>query len=375
MRWAARSALPGLLAKAATLHAPRARRIEACSRRAATLWALLAAASACTSANEPPRPGERAHEAASVERPSARDAGPRGAASDAAPTATQLADAGARTLPAQRAPRLTLRSVTGEVRANGVPLAAASELAGDSELVLARGAELRFALDDFAELALTGPATARVAPDAEPALLLREGLLRVDCAPRAARSTTSALWLATESARLDVVQSARFVLRARAGRAGELSVVSGYVDVRERGDQALTLARGARCLGADARPRNGVFSELAQAEQALATRALCAPTRLVSVAEPLRAALSELERSEAHERTLLAEHRQRAAAGDPRASEPPRELAVLASELLTQRARARALQASFEAERLAASLDAEQRALIERARRLAPYRE
>jgi len=298
---------------------------------------------------------------------------------------SEPAPSAAATAPARRsAPvhTLSVRSVRGELAlssASAAQLAPGSVLREPSELHLQEGAVLELALDDHAAIRLRGPARLLLLPEGEPALLVREGLVTVDCAPRSARATSSALWLATPTGRLDIVQGARFVLRARAERASELAVVSGHVDVRELG-AARTLVGGGepRCVGAAslARSKRPELAQLERAEQLLSASSACAATRVkVALAGPLTAALSALEASREQERALLAEHQRLLAEHAPQAQAVPRQLAELAAKGLGELETARALRASYEAEQLGRRASDEAESLTARARTHAPYRD
>jgi hypothetical protein len=253
-----------------------------------------------------------------------------------------------------------------------------SELAPDSELSLSPGTTLELTLDDYAAIRVLGPAFVRLLPDGEPALIVREGLVTVDSAPRAARSTSSAFWLATPAVRLDVVQGARFVVRARAARASELAVISGHVELRSHEASVLLVGAGElRCLGEGmlAPTRAGPpLLHLERAELALQARSSCS-AKPVSLghAEPLENALALLGQNRAEEQALLAEHGKLVAAHAPEAQALPAKLATLAAGGLQQLQRARALRASFEAAQLSLPPGEQATRLRELARTLAPY--
>lgn len=275
-------------------------------------------------------------------------------------------------------PRLFVRDLRGPIRDLG-GLAEASELLADQTLVLSRGDDVVLALDDYARIRLFGPARVQLLPEREPALLVYEGLVSVDCAPRAARSTHSAFWLADRHARLDVAASARFVLRASTDGPSELAVVSGSVDVAVPSEpRELTLGGESRCLGRSSAPSKS-YVELAAAERALRVASACGKRGgdAMQLASVLASALTKVERYRSEERALLEQHAfaLRSGTGDPEGVR--RQLAVLSAALLRERERGRALRASYEASRLttdaadaAASLQAE---LTQRARALLPY--
>jgi hypothetical protein len=258
---------------------------------------------------------------------------------------------------------------------------------------LERGASLALALDDFAALRVEGPALVSLLPEGEPALLLREGTVVLDVAPRGREATTSAVWLATPVARLDVADGARLVLRAHPARASELAVVSGHVRVegRQEGEPALLTAGGRRCLTQRGGHTydDGRFATLEAAERALAKTsppcAAAARTRGAALRASVAAACATVHSAEERERRLLAEHARRLAAvkalgaarerrNDARARELQGELARGAAVLHRGRERARALRAQLEALLLGRAPDPTEAALREQARAVAPYR-
>jgi hypothetical protein len=303
----------------------------------------------------------------------------QGAAAGAAPRADATMPARTPVSPARVEARLFVRELRGPVRDLGA-LAEGSELTPDHALVLARGDDVVLALEDYARIRLFGPARVQLLPEREPALLVHEGVVSVDCAPRAARSTHSALWLADRHARLDVAASARFVLRASADKPSELAVVSGSVDVAPLvGVRELTLGGESRCLGSTNEPSKA-HVELAAAERALRSGSGCGKggADRMELAGVLARALGKLERYRGEERALLEQHAfaLRSGSGDPESVR--RNLAVLSAALLRERERGRALRASYEASRLATANEAAgspEVELSERARTLIPYRE
>jgi hypothetical protein len=218
-----------------------------------------------------------------------------------------------------------------------------------------------------------------VLPSGQPALLLREGALSLDVAPRGVHGTHSAFWLATPLGRVDVADSARLVVRASRRGAGELAVVTGHAQLA-RPDVALPLNAGAaHCVGPSAVPvLSRPFATLEQAVEVFASGPSCAGRAGAEPGQAERAlerALDAVQQRERSELSLLAEHTHLVAVGDPRATAVRTVLAGSAGVLLHERAWATALRSQLEALLLGLSPTARQAKLLERANALAPYRD
>jgi hypothetical protein len=244
-------------------------------------------------------------------------------------------------------------------------------------LSLARGARLTLSLDDYVRVELTGPALARVLPGGRPALFVREGALTVDVAPRGRHGTESAFWLVTPLARVDVNDSARLFVRVADRGAGELVVVSGHAQLALPESPRLLAAGTAHCVGKDglsalSRP----FSTLEEAAQVFSRGPSCAGRSGTDGALRERAlsdALDAVQQREQSEVSLLAEHARLVSLGDTRAQAVRGVLAGSAAVLVRQRAWATAQHAQLEAWLLGRAPTPSQKALLQRAFRLAPH--
>jgi hypothetical protein len=247
----------------------------------------------------------------------------------------------------------------------------------DAPLLLTRGARLTLSLDDYVRVELTGPALARALPGGRAALLVHEGALTVDVAPRGVHGTQSAFWLATPLARVDVADSARLVVRVSSKGAGELVVVSGHAQLALPESAQLLAAGAAQCVGpgglsALSRP----FSTLDQAAQLFASGPSCAGRTGTDAGQRERAladALDAVQQRERSEVSLLAEHARLVAVGDARAQAVRSALAGSAAVLLRERAWAAVQHAQLDAWLLGRAPTATEKDLLERAHRLAPY--
>ena len=293
----------------------------------------------------------------------ARDGG-LDAANAAAPTA--------RTTP--REPGFRVRGLRGSVvGTSSLP----EEIPRDYALELLADSTLTLALADYAVVRLHGPALVTLMPEGEPALYLRQGLVSIDSAPRAARVAARPLWVATPAARVEVVESARLVVRAHPDFSSELVVVSGDASVTH-GEEPLLLAAGdMRCLSRPAAksPRRRLPT-LEEAERVLGTSKSCPakPRDDRAVRErALDAACDAIEQAEERERMLLAMHAGLATARDVRAQSVQAQLARIGALRVRQRERVRALRAQLAAALLGATPTPIEAALLTRARALAPY--
>ena len=298
-------------------------------------------------------------------------------ASDAVPPAI-----GAAALPPASAGvhhQLRVSALSGRARNDAAPLTLDTRLAEGALLQLERGARVTLALDDYVRLVLLGPLLVRVLPDGQPALLLREGALSLDVAPRGVHGTHSAFWLATPLARIDVADSARLVVRASARGAGELAVVSGRALLAQP-ELALPLNAGsAHCVGPSgltelSRP----FATLEQAVATFASGPSCAGRTGADLGQRERAlesALATVERREQSELALLAEHSRLVARADPRAAGLRSVLAGSAGLLMHERGWATAQRSLLEALLLGHNPTVRQTTLLEGAHKLAPYRD
>lgn len=352
----------------------------------AAACALLGLCAACSTPSQP-----SSHEAAASS--SVRDASLAAIAAEQSPqaeSAARLVDASAQgtapspsppspaaLLPATPRPRFQVRALTGRVSRGDTPLEQGAMLDDDAQLSLARGARLTLSLDDHVRVELTGPARVRALPRGQPALLVREGALTVDVAPRGRHGTHSAFWLATPLARVDVADSARLVVRVSPKGAGELVTVSGHAQLSLPEASQLLAAGAAHCvgpegLGALSRP----FSTLEQAAQVFASGPSCAGRAGTDGARRERelvSALDAVQQREQSEVSLLAEHTRLVALGDARAQAVRTVLAGSAAVLVRERAWAATQHAQLDAWLLGRAPTPAQKALLERAYRLAPY--
>lgn len=280
--------------------------------------------------------------------------------------------------PLERAPRATrvmrVSALAGSVRTDA-PLTVGSEVGRDARLELGRAARLTLTLDDHVEVEIVGPALVRVLPDGEPALLLREGRLAVDVAPRGMRGHT-AFWLATPLARIDVVDSARLVTRAGSTGAGELLVVSGHAYLAQADQAQLLRAGAAHCIGLAGPvplPRGAATMVDALQRVSGAACSRSARGRADARAPMLEAALELVQAHQEQELAQLAEHTRRISLGGQGAEAMRRGLAHSAAQLARERGRAAALRAQLEAGLLADAPSAAHGATLARAAQLAPY--
>ena len=270
-----------------------------------------------------------------------------------------------------------LRVVASEGSVTGVDSEAGLAGARPQLVRLARGARLQLALADHTRLTVEGPATLRVAPDDQPALLLREGVVSVDAAAPVRADLSSTLWIATPSARFETGQRARFVLRA-GPRASMLALVSGGVRVRQR-DRVQDLAAGGdvtHCLGARARwSHASLTGKLEQRAQRITKLPPCAggvsePTDALLAAE-LEALLTRQQQSEARVRATLADHARRADSAPRAAAAQQRALAQQAAAAMQLGDELRARRSVLSARRLGSTPKA-LADLLARAREAAP---
>ncbi len=284
----------------------------------------------------------------------------------------------------RQAPRVRVVAVAGQASSRAEAPGPAGALAVGqtferaARIELGRGAHVELALDDYVALRIQGPAMVSLLPDGEPALLVREGLVAVDCA-RTGRAGASPLWLALPTGRIEIADSVRLVVRAHALAASPLAVVSGHalVEPTDSAQEPTLLGPSeARCLGSrEARPWSGHFTTLEAAEQALATSAPCAPDEVATemyLTSALASALSQVDEAGARERTLLAEHARRVAARWGSALEVQAKLARSAASLQRARQKALALRAQLSALLLGGAPTQDENALLERARRVLP---
>jgi hypothetical protein len=321
---------------------------------------------------------ERSAAAAHTPAASRPDAAPPSAdAASAAPTGSGLS---APALPSAEARhQLRVAAQTGRVRSGAAPLVEGMELAADTTLQLERGARLTLSLDDYVRLSLQGPCLARVLPGGQPAILMREGALSLDVAPRGVHGTHSAFWLGTPLARVDVADSARAFVRVSTKGGGELVLVSGHAQLAGPESVLLLAAGSAHCVGTDglsllSRP----FTTLEQAAQVFSSGPSCAGRAGTDSARRealLSAALDAVQQREQSEVSLLAEHVRLVSLGDPRAQGVRSVLAGSAAVLVRERAWARAQHAQLSAWLIGRTPTTQQQALLARAHVLAPFQE
>jgi len=275
---------------------------------------------------------------------------------------------------APREPGFRVRALRGRVVGTG---ALPEEVPRDYELKLDDDSTLTLALADYAVVRVHGPAVVTLMPEGEPALYLRQGLVSIDSAPRAARANERPLWLATAAARVEVVESARLVVRAHLDFSSELVVVSGHARVTYAEEPLALDAGEARCLSRPlAKSARRRLPTLEEAERVLATSKSCPPKprdERAARQRALDAACAAIEQAAERERMLLAVHAGLAAARDARAQSVQAQLARLGALRVRQRERARALRAQLATALLGATATPSEATLLPRARALAPY--
>lgn len=288
--------------------------------------------------------------------------------------------------------RVLARSGAMKDAAEDTALAEGTLLRRDRMVQLARGERLELGLDAYGTVRVHGPARLLLLPEGAPALLVREGVVSIDCATPPGRRATSALWLATPHVRLDVAESARFVVRV-SEHATAFSLLSGQVTPTPGSPLAAGEARCFSALGHDKLTLRGRAS-LESTERRLATQAPCERairrTQGVRVEAALELALDSVQSGVERERKLLAEHGRTRDADAGAALQA--EIAHASADLLRVREEGRALRARYEAAHLGEPLPKQASAPVERpalggerkrplpplpvrARTLLPYRE
>ncbi|MDB4988905.1 MAG: hypothetical protein JWN04_4083 [Myxococcaceae bacterium] len=252
---------------------------------------------------------------------------------------------------------MRVSAVVGAVHGQGVALAPDVELSEACTLSLERGASITLSLHDYVRVHIVGPALAQLLPEGEPAVLLREGLVTLDVAPRGARAITSAFWLATPTLRLDVPDSVRVAIRAFPDSASELSVVSGYLTVSQPRQPLAVPAGSSVCVSlvqAKLVPLHMATLELALAS--LSKARSCAPAARTSDDALERAhhsAAAAVAAAAEREREQLAEHHRQVSVDAGAALQLREQLAHLGAELTHLSDLSQALRAQHAARALA----------------------
>jgi hypothetical protein len=308
----------------------------------------------------------------------AQGRGPRALLDETSPAKAPDASTHERRAVGSHTLRVQALSGTVEGAHEGEPphaLAPGGVLTLPTTLTLARGARLTLALDEHVRLALRGPLVAQALPDHAPALLVREGTLTVEVAPRGKR-LGAAFWLASPLARIDVAESARFFMRVAPRGGGVLALVSGHVQIAREAGALLLASVVARCITpAGLIDLNRPFGTLAEAEQTFGQGPSCAPNggapRDVR-SQALGRALDAVQAGSGREAALLAEHERLVTLHDPGSRVLREQLARSAAVLSRQRRWAAALRAQREAGLLGRAPTDAQRSELARARALAP---
>ncbi|MFT3921132.1 MAG: hypothetical protein QM778_01225 [Myxococcales bacterium] len=279
--------------------------------------------------------------------------------------------------------RPTIGAHSGELHSSAA-LDEGARLAADTLVTLAEKAQLVLQFPGGASVKVLGPARLAV-PAGELGLLLRQGTVSVDL-EFSALHPESGFWLATPSARLELVHGGRFVVRAFEYGGSALSVVTGPLAVTPAGGEGQApkaLAAGAKAqLAADGksefssvarRPGAGISLHLQTEEVRLAALPerrgadLSAATRSASA---VAAACDAVVTARTEEHTLQARHRALVAQKDPGAMEVQRALAAQGARSFEARRALEKRLSLLEAERLEAGSQGLASPEIARAREL-----
>lgn len=289
-------------------------------------------------------------------------------------------------MPAARAPdtRPTIGQSSQEV-AGEVSLQRGAKLPLDTTVALPDEASLELHFPGGASVRVLGPARVAV-PTGEAGLLLNTGTASVDL-ERGALHPGSGFWLSTPSVRIDLVQGARFAVRAFGDASSEFTVVSGGVVITSAGAELASAPRHAGAGGrilADGRlvgPAAGHIGQpvpkpplhlqteearlAALAERSAAKGAEPSPAKAV-----LEAACEQVVTSLTRERELQSQHRALLANKDPAAMQLQRELAQQGARTFEARRTLEKRLSHLEADSLGSGTDGLSSPLIARAREL-----
>lgn len=307
-------------------------------------------------------------------RTPSRDGGAPDVRPIATPSLSPSTEPDAAFVPADRAPLtatdLQVMAMDGTV--SGIALDAAVD--ADRRVRLGPADAVTLSLGDYVRLRVLGPGTLQLAPEGAAALLLREGTVVVDVAPRGARAGERAIWIGTPGGLLEVAHAARFVVHAHADGASTVSVVSGNLRLSQGEEDTMLVADDARCLApGSVRHLPLVVGNLEARTARLRQAPSCAGRSPGDVAKQdaaLAAKLDALAAKKALAARLVAEH---ARAVSAHADAAPLQAALAREAAAVERlsAQVRAARVGVDA-RLADDEGA--RALRARARALAPYR-
>ncbi len=320
----------------------------------------------------------------------ARDSAPQ--APPAAPASPARPLSAARPLQAPPAiarpdTRPTVVRVAESARVQGtLALASGAKLPLDAAVVVPPGASLDLHFPGGASVRVVGPA--RVASPAGPTgLLVNEGTVTVDL-ELSALHPGSGFWLATPRTRIDLVQGARFALRAFADRSAKLVAVSGMLTLTTLNADASAptrLAAGARAtvspegsvevrpIAARAdKPREPLHLQREEARlHGLPERPATRQAAAMGGARPMvEAACEAVVASMTREQELSARHRALVAQNDSRAMEVQRELARQGAHTFAVRRTLGKHLSLLEAESLSQGTSPSSTPLIARAREL-----
>jgi len=251
---------------------------------------------------------------------------------------------------APRDERPQLGKSSGEIAGQG-DLAEGAKLEVDVPLTLGADARLDLRFPGGASVTVSGPAQVAV-PAGERGLLVHAGTVSVDL-EWAASHPDSGFCLATPAARLELVHGGRFVVRAFADLASQVSVVNGPLalsPVGAEGASARPLGAGARVsvrpdgeLALSTAPRGpqGPVALHLQAEESR-LRGLPEPTPAGAPVEThsasaVQAACERVVSAITQERALQARHRALVAKQVPGAMDVQRELAAQAAQTFAAR--------------------------------------
>ncbi len=272
--------------------------------------------------------------------------------------------------PPFRGPILSLHKK--EARSAGV-IAPGKRAAPAQLAVLEDGDLLNLDFGCGARAQVSGPAIVAVSGRSDQGLLVRQGLLRVELPPGAAKPG-AACWLASPALRMELPRAARFALRVHEDGRTQIAVVSGRVTVatgtlsaeEDSGTQALEAGRLLEAnLTSATTPRVVTGpSTLEAALSLLAAKARAARTvtakqlsdslenrLLPGLKAQIGRAASQLERA----RTLDQQHRLLVSARDPQAMVVQRQIAEQAAHTFVARRSLDAALSRVEAARLNAT--------------------
>ena len=237
------------------------------------------------------------------------------------------------------------------------PLAQGERLDANRVLSLKAGGELTLDFARGARVVVRGPAQVVVGPRAEEALLLKTGTLSVDLPP-SAPTEGSGFWLATPSARLELVRGGRLVVRAFSDGSSAAFVVSGSAhlapSVARRPAEFVAPGHGLR-VALDGRfERTPLLAPTLEDALSRGLKLLERPgsedSVCTSLDQSLAGLIDQVAAGVATERNLVAAHRQRI--GTPAALSAQAAVAANAADLSHQRARLRSLLSQRAAARL-----------------------